>query len=120
MAVLSGQWLTSLPASAVDNSARQAVIDAYSTEFNRMEPASGWAGDQETCTAGSTVSAYKTSVLQRVNWYRAQAGLAPVILSAQNTAAAQAAALYQSRQGSLSHVISAGTPATAARPARGR
>jgi uncharacterized protein YkwD len=110
VAVLSGQWLTSLPASAVDNSARQAVIDAYGTEFNRMEPASGWAGDQETCTAGSTVSAYKTSVLQRVNWYRAQAGLAPVTLSAQNTAAAQAAALYQSRQGSLSHVISPGTP----------
>lgn len=111
MAVLSGQWLTPLPATAVvSNSSRQSVIDAYNIEFNRIEPASGWSGDQTTCNAGSTVSAYKTSVLQRVNWYRAQAGLGPVTLSAQNTAAAQAAALYQSRQGSLSHVISGGTP----------
>ena len=99
------------PARAVVvNSDRAAVIAAFEAEFNRTEPISAWAGSQTACTVGSTSGAYQQSVLQRVNWYRAQAGLPPVTYASQNTAAAQAAALYQSRSRTLSHFISDGTP----------
>lgn len=99
------------PARAVVvNADRAAVLAAFEAEFNRTEPASTWAGSQTTCTPGSTTTEYQLSVLQRVNWYRAQAGLPPVTYASQNTAAAQAAALYQSRSRTLSHYISDGTP----------
>ena len=99
------------PARAVVvNSDRAAVLAAFEAEFNRTEPASAWAGSQTACTPGLTTNDYQLSVLQRVNWYRAQAGLPPVAYASQNTAAAQAAALYQSRAKTLSHYISDGTP----------
>ncbi len=102
--------LVSPARAVVVNTDRAAVIAAFEAEFNRTEPSSTWAGSQTSCAVGSTSSAYQASVLQRVNWYRAQAGLPPVAYASQNAAAAQAAALYQSRSKTLSHYISDGTP----------
>ncbi|MFZ9445196.1 MAG: CAP domain-containing protein [Ilumatobacteraceae bacterium] len=119
VAVTAGIQVVQPVDAAVDSTSRAAVISAYEAEFNRLEPESAWAGSQADCSPGTTTAEYQASVLQRVNWYRSQAGLPPVTYDGQYTAAAQAAALYQSRQGSLSHAITAGTPCYSAAASEG-
>ncbi len=96
--------------SSIDISDRQAVIDSYRAEFERTEPSMGFTGNVAMCTPGTTSTAYQSSVLQRVNWYRQMAGLPDVAYNAANHAAAQAGALISAAQGSLSH-----TPAASAK-----
>jgi uncharacterized protein YkwD len=93
-------------ANSIDVTNRQAVIDSYVAEFDRAEPAMEFTGSVASCTPGTTSSAYQTSVLQRVNWYRQMAGLPAIVYNPANHAAAQAGALISAAQGSLSHTPS--------------
>lgn len=99
-----------LRSEGIDISQRQAVIDAYLSEFERTEPAMEFTGNVSTCSPGTTSTAYQLSVLQRVNWYRQMAGLPDVVYNSANHAAAQAGALISAAEKRLSH-----TPAATAK-----
>lgn len=88
---------------ALNTRDRAAVVAAYTAEFNRTEPSSGWDGDVNTCRSGTTAGAYQLSVLQRVNWYRSMAGLPDVSYNTALNQNAQDAALINSAEGALSH-----------------
>ncbi len=90
------QWL--------DTSDRQAVIDAFDREFDRDEPTIDWTGSASACLSGQTSIAYRHSVYQRINYFRAMAGVRATI--SENTALVAAAhqmALMSAATGELSH-----------------
>ena len=62
-----------------------------------------WTGDIASCKPGTTSETYQQSVLQRVNWYRAMAGVANVPYLSELNAQQQASTLIQVATGSLSH-----------------
>lgn len=87
----------------IDTNDRAEVLAAYLAEFERTEPDSGWNGDIDSCTPGTTSQAFRDSVVQRVNWYRRMAGLDTVSERDAYTIATQASSTMMSAQGSLSH-----------------
>lgn len=88
----------------IDTQNRSAVIAAYQAEFSKVTPAIGWTGDRSSCNAGTTSQAYRNSVLDRVNFFRAMAGVPTGVVENQNwSAQAQQAALSMSVTGRLSH-----------------
>ena len=95
----------------VDTWDRSAVLASYRAEFERVEPDSGFTGSVDgdvgagvaACTAGTTSSAFRASVLQRVNWYRRMAGVGTVTEDAAMSATAQQKALIMLAQQQLSH-----------------
>lgn len=92
----AGEWL--------DTTDRQAVIDSYNVEFSRTTPDIGWTGNRSTCEAGTTNPAYRDAIIDRVNWFRAAAGVpANVTENATYSAKAQDAALMMSVSDRLSH-----------------
>lgn len=98
----AGIWL--------DTSNRQAVIDSYAFEFSKVDPDIGWTGDRSTCTPGTTNPAYRTAIIDRVNWFRAMGGVsATVTENATYSAKAQEAALMMSVSDKLSHGPTAST-----------
>lgn len=98
-----------IPASAtsgiwLDTTNRQAVIDSYAFEFSKIDPDIGWTGDRSSCTAGTTNPAYRTAIMDRVNWFRAMGGVpATVVENASYSAKAQEAAVMMSVSDRLSH-----------------
>lgn len=92
----------------IDTSDRAEVLEAYLAEFERVEPDSGYTGDVQTCTPGTTSQAYRDSLVQRVNWYRRMAGLGTVTERASYSTATQETSMMMSAQGSLSHTPGAG------------
>lgn len=108
--VVSGEMQTDrAPASAssgiwLDTMNRQAVIDSYSYEFSKVVPAIGWTGDRSSCTPGTTNPAYRTAIMDRVNWFRAMGGVpATITENAAYSAKAQEAAVMMSVTDRLSH-----------------
>lgn len=98
----AGIWL--------DTSDRQGVIDSYDVEFSKIDPDIGWTGDRSTCTPGTTSSAYRSAIIDRVNWFRAMGGVsATVTENATYSAKAQEAALMMSVSNKLSHGPTAST-----------
>ncbi len=88
----------------IDTSNRAAVLAAYHAEFDRTEPTMGFTGDVATCKVGTTSSAYRASVMQRVNWYRRMAGTGiDVVEDPALSSKAQAAALIMSAKGEIGH-----------------
>ncbi|MCB0977896.1 MAG: CAP domain-containing protein [Acidimicrobiales bacterium] len=88
----------------IDTSDRAAVLAAFNAEFDRVEPPSGWTGNLDSCQPGTTTQAFKQSVIQRINWYRAMAGVGgPVSLDSAMSTQSQAAALMMSANSDLSH-----------------
>jgi len=89
----------------LDATNRQAVIDSYTAEFDQTVPDMGWTGDHETCETGATNAAFRSATIDRVNWFRAAAGLPPVTESAESSAIAQQAVLTTALAppGGLSH-----------------
>ena len=85
---------------------RNAVLAAYEAEFSRTEPDTGFTGDVDNCSAGTTSQSYRDSVVQRVNWYRQMAGLTNVAEDPALSATAQRKALIMLAQGDLSHTPS--------------
>lgn len=92
----AGDWL--------DTTDRRAVIESHDAEFSRIAPAIEWTGDRSTCQPGTTSQAYRTAIIDRVNWFRSMAGVpADVIENATYSAKAQEAALMMSVSDRLSH-----------------
>lgn len=88
----------------IDTSDREAVRLFYNRIHREPTPPIGWTGNHAAGAPGTTTPAFRAAVMQRVNWYRAMAGLpAAVRLSEQNSAKAQHAALIMSVAGQLSH-----------------
>lgn len=88
----------------IDTTDRSAVVAAYSAEFSGSDPSSGWTGNRSSCTAGTTSQAYRNAIFDRVNFFRAMAGVPAGVTEDPNLSAqAQQAALMMSVSGRLSH-----------------
>ena len=102
--------LTPTPSAAsgawIDTFDRQAVIAHHDAAFSGAVPDHGWTGDLSTCSAGTTSPEYRSAIIDRVNWYRAMAGLGPITEDVERSADAQEAAVMNSVQpqgSTLSH-----------------
>ena len=102
-AQMSAAFGDSVRFRAIDTWDRAAVVAAYESQFSRTEPAMGFTGSVSACLPGTTSPDYRESVIQRVNWYRAMAGLDPVVEDAQVSQANQRAAVMMASNGKLSH-----------------
>lgn len=96
------QSVDTSPGPGVDTWDRATVVDSYTAEFDRDEPDWGYTGDVDNCVAGTTSQRFRSSVLQRLNWYREMAGLDPAGENTAHSAAAQQAALIYLANGSFS------------------
>lgn len=92
-----GLWL--------DPTDRQAAIDFYLSDYLPTQNASfDWSGNFDECKAGDTSTAFRTAVLQRINYFRAMAGVpADIVFSDDYNQKAQAAALMMSVNAQLDH-----------------
>ena len=84
---------------------RQLVRGFYNSVYSAsLDTPIGWTGDQGTCLMGTTTADFKNSVLARVNYFRAMAGV-PAVITFNSTynAKAQQAALMMSANNVLSH-----------------
>ena len=91
------------PTAGLDTWNRPLIIRAHADEFERDEPDSGYTGDVSDCLAGATNGDFRLSVIQRVNWYRAMAGLDRVQEDPELSRDAQDSALMMLAEGKLSH-----------------
>lgn len=93
-------------APAIDPHDRAAVVDLYNEYFELLdELPSHWDGDPATCTPGTTDNAFRDAVVDRINVYRALAGL-PGLLTQHGldeTGMSQEAALMMAANGDISH-----------------
>ena len=96
---------TSSQSTWIDTADRQAVIEAYESEFNRSVPDIGWiGGDIDSCRAGVSAQGYRKVTIRRVNYYRAMAGvIAGVVENYDYSELAHETAMMMSAQGELSH-----------------
>jgi uncharacterized protein YkwD len=102
--VVAGRAVAAQTGSWLDTSSRAAVINAYNTEFGRPAASPDWSGTASSCAPGATSAAHRSSVLQRVNFFRSLAGVpAKITENAAFSAAAQQAALMVARSGRVSH-----------------
>ncbi len=63
-----------------------------------------WTGDHDSCNAGTTSQQFRDNIFQRINFYRAYAGVPAIVEEVTDyTAKAQEAALMMSRNNALSH-----------------
>lgn len=89
---------------AVDTTDREAVRRFYGQVFMEPRVAMGWTGSYATGNAGTVSLEYQRATIQRINWFRAMAGVpATVSLSSTNSLKAQQAALMMSANNALSH-----------------
>lgn len=93
------------PNLVVDTSNRTEVIQFYNQYYRMLEyPLISWTGSIANCNQGDTTTAFKDATLQRVNFFRAMAGLSGDIQFIQEySAKAQAAAMLMSANNALSH-----------------
>lgn len=111
----AGETGTSTAASAaagdtarvwIDPTSRDSVANAYLGVFVPQSGiAAGWTGALGSCTSGTTAAAYHAATIERVNVYRALAGL-PGNVTAMPAGAvqgAQDAALMFTANGQISH-----------------
>ena len=89
------------PGPGFDTWDRAAVLDAHTAEFDRVEPDWGYTGDVDGCVSGTTSRAFRSSVLQRLNWYRQMAGVGRVDENTASSETAQRAALLYLANGSF-------------------
>jgi uncharacterized protein YkwD len=83
---------------------RQASVDLYKNVYLTSSGTANWSGSQSGCTPGTTDTNYKLAVLQRINYFRAMAGVpADITFSDNSNNLAQAAALMMSANGALNH-----------------
>ncbi len=119
--LLAGGWVGAQPASepvpaplnagtetggyVIDIGNREWVRAAYRSAYLASEGVpSGWTGSQATCTPGTTTAEFKASVVQRINYMRAMAGVpAWIAFSDVYNTKCQAAALILSGLGRIDH-----------------
>jgi uncharacterized protein YraI len=95
--------VSSASVPAVDISSRSASANFYFSYYTG-QAAINWTGSQATCTAGTTSAAFKASVIDRIAFYRAMAGVpSGVGLASDSSEADQRAALMFSRNNQISH-----------------
>ena len=82
---------------------RAAVLAAYTQEYDRTEPDTGYTGNVADCIAGTTSQEFRDSILQRLNWFRRLAGVDVVAERPAYTSDAQHAALIMAAAADLSH-----------------
>lgn len=88
----------------IDTSDREAVRLFFNKVYVQPDVPMGWTGNYRTGDAGTVSAAFQAATIQRLNWYRAMAGLpADTALSAESSAKDQQAALMMSANGQLSH-----------------
>jgi len=93
----------------IDTGNRAAVARAYAATFGTGEPVLDWSGHQDGCDAGTSDATFRSATIDRVNYYRAMAGVpATIIEEAELSAKAQEAAIMMSAEGRLSHEPDAG------------
>ena len=85
----------------IDTWNREIVAAAHETETGRPFPATGFTGDTGTCTPGSIAGQHRSAVIDRINWYRAMAGLSTITEDTSLAAEAQASALMFAANGSF-------------------
>jgi uncharacterized protein YkwD len=113
---------TSLTASlAVDPADRAASIRFYLEHYqNASAPVIGWTGSVVGCAPGTTSAAFQAAVAERINYFRAMAGVpAGITISMDYATKAQAAALMMSANNSLSHSPPASWPCYSGEGAQG-
>ena len=87
----------------IDTWNRPLVLLHNWVEFSREEPDWQFTGDLGGCVAGSTGAEFRSSVIQRVNWYRQMAGMGTVTEDPELSADAQLTALMMLAEDELSH-----------------
>lgn len=91
----------------VDLENRFSVVETWAREYLPSEDHAdhiGWDGDAGSCDEDSVSAEYAEDVLRRMNFYRAQAGVAADLVSDPvKDAKCAEAALVMSREGKLSH-----------------
>lgn len=94
------------PEVGIDTWDREGVIRAYREEYSGESPRASWTGGStETCAPGTTSQAYRDSVIRRLNYYRAMAGVLPVTENAEESSLAQLKILILFANGRLSHYV---------------
>lgn len=90
---------------AIDSTNRQLARAFYNSVYLASNDTPiAWTGNHSSCAPGTTSSEFKNSVLARINYFRAMAGVpANITLNATFNAKAQQAALMMSTNNSLSH-----------------
>lgn len=101
-AVNAGQLRAGLQ---VDPTNRDESINFYINYYvSTQDVAPDWNGAHDTCLAGETTPGFRAAVLQRINYFRAMAGIpADVTFSDEYNRKAQAAALMMSVNSTLDH-----------------
>jgi uncharacterized protein YkwD len=91
-------------ADKVNPQERQASLNFYETAYLGSSGAVNWTGSQAGCVPGGTNANFKLAVLQRINYFRAMAGVpAKITFSDTSNRLAQAAALIMSANNTLNH-----------------
>ncbi len=96
----------------VDLSTRAAAAAFYQSHYlGPGSPAITWTGTYDPCNPGATAAAFRTAVLQRIQYYRAMAGVpADISFSSTLNAKDQQAALMMGKAGQLDHTPQAPWP----------
>lgn len=89
----------------IDITKRQAVADAYTNEFTST-PLMNWAGNVNECQEGKSSAAYVAAQLNRINYYRAMAGVEGKVTFVDSlNRKAQKAVLMLAEAGVLTHTV---------------
>ncbi|MCC6493260.1 MAG: CAP domain-containing protein [Pirellulales bacterium] len=98
-------WASVAKGLEVDPSSRAAARAFYISAYLPSEGVDiGWTGNHAACDAGTTSPAYQQAELDRINYFRAMAGVpAEVSLNAQWSAMDQQAALMMSANTDIDH-----------------
>lgn len=89
--------------ATVDPASRTSVLASVAAFPAQDAVAAGWTGSVGTCTPGTTTTAFRAAVRDRLNWHRNIVGLPDIPENPTASAAAQKAALMMVAEGSLSH-----------------
>lgn len=89
---------------AIDPGDREAVRLFFNRLYLQADVPMGWTGNYDSGDAGAVSLDHHAATIQRINWYRAMAGLsAATVFSPQTSLGAQQAAFMMSANAQLSH-----------------
>lgn len=78
----------------VNTNNREESLDFYRRQYLMPSPPGiSWSGNLATCEPGTTAAEFRARVFQRINYFRAMAGVPPVVEDPAYSSKAQAAAL---------------------------
>jgi Cysteine-rich secretory protein family len=90
--------------NAINTQSRNDVVAAYKTRYLPSEAEDiNWTGSVETCDPGTQSASSLASGTAAINFFRGLSGLDSIVLTAEQNAKAQAAALMMHARGTLNH-----------------